>query len=121
MKRLHGTGIFVVLAASALLSANAALADPVKTIDIEPSRLITSVVPIYAAAQGGKGHIIIDCNPIEEARPPDELIRVRDAYGILIVGESMVPAYKPGDVAWVNPHKPAERDTDDGVRGETRT
>lgn len=33
MKRLHGTGISVVLAASALLSANAALADPVKTID----------------------------------------------------------------------------------------
>lgn len=72
----------------------------------------SSVVPIYAAAQGGKGHIIIDHNPIEEARPPDELIRVRDAYGILIVGESMVPAYKPGDVAWVNPHKPVERDTD---------
>jgi glucose/arabinose dehydrogenase len=33
LKRLHGTGISVVLAASALLSANAALADPVKTID----------------------------------------------------------------------------------------
>jgi phage repressor protein C with HTH and peptisase S24 domain len=39
-------------------------------------------------------------------------MRVRDAYGILIVGESMVPAYRPGDVAWVNPHKPLERDTD---------
>jgi phage repressor protein C with HTH and peptisase S24 domain len=75
-----------------------------------PSR--TSLVPIYSAAQGGKGHIIIDTNPIEEARPPEEIIRVRDAYGILIVGDSMVPAYRPGDVAWVNPHKPIERDTD---------
>ena len=74
--------------------------------------LRTSLIPIYSAAQGGKGHIIIDLNPIEEARPPDELIRVRGAYGILIVGDSMVPAYKPGDVAWVNPHKPVERDTD---------
>jgi phage repressor protein C with HTH and peptisase S24 domain len=72
----------------------------------------TSLVPIYSAAQGGRGHIIIDTNPIEEARPPDDIIRVRDAYGILIVGESMVPAYRPGDVAWINPHKPVERDTD---------
>ena len=81
-------------------------------VDPEPPCFRTFVVPIYSAAQGGKGHIIIDTNPIEEARPPEELIRVRDAYGILIVGESMVPAYKPGDVAWVNPHKPFERDTD---------
>lgn len=86
--------------------------DPLTIIHPEPPALRTSLVPIYSAAQGGRGHIIIDTNPIEEARPPDELMHVRDAYGILIVGESMVPAYKPGDVAWVNPHKQAERDTD---------
>ncbi|WP_119271514.1 LexA family transcriptional regulator [Taklimakanibacter deserti] len=86
--------------------------DPPVIIDPPLPPLRTSLVPIYSAAQGGKGHIIIDLNPIEEVRPPDELIRVRDAYGILIVGESMVPAYRPGDVAWVNPHKPIERDTD---------
>jgi phage repressor protein C with HTH and peptisase S24 domain len=85
---------------------------PLVLVDPEPPRPRTSLVPIYSAAQGGKGHIIIDFDPIEEARPPDELIRVRNAYGILIVGESMVPAYRPGDVAWVNPHKPIERDTD---------
>lgn len=81
---------------------------------VEPAAPLrrTQLVPIYSAAQGGKGHIIIDTNPIEEARPPDEIVRVRDAYGILIVGESMVPAYRPGDVAWVNPHKPIEGDTD---------
>jgi Peptidase S24-like len=81
-------------------------------IEPAPPLLRASFVPIFSAAEGGKGHIIIDTNPIEEARPPDEIIRVRDAYGILIVGESMVPAYKPGDVAWVNPNKPIERDTD---------
>jgi hypothetical protein len=92
--------------------AGAPKGDPVVTIEPEPSSFRTALVPIYSAAMGGKGHIIIDTNPIEEARPPEELIRVRGAYGILIVGESMVPAYKPGDVAWVNPHKPVERDTD---------
>jgi hypothetical protein len=69
-------------------------------------------IPIYSAAQGGKGHIIITLDPIDEAPPPEELIRVKNAYGILIVGESMVPAYRPGDIAWVNPHRHAERDTD---------
>jgi hypothetical protein len=92
--------------------AGAPRGDPVVTFDPAPAPLRGALVPIYSAAMGGKGHIIIDTNPIEEARPPDELIRVRGAYGILIVGSSMVPAYKPGDVAWVNPHKPVERDTD---------
>lgn len=77
----------------------------------DPTRDKT-LIPVYSAAQGGQGHVIIDFNPIEEARPPEELVRVRNAYGILIVGDSMVPAYKPGDIAWVNPHKPLERDTD---------
>lgn len=86
--------------------------DPPVIVEPGAPPLKTSFAPIYSAAQGGRGHIIIDLNPIEEARPPDELLRVRDAYGILIVGESMVPAYRPGDVAWVNPHKPVERDTD---------
>ena len=69
--------------------------EPVVIVDPEPPSFRTFVVPIYSAAMGGKGHIIIDTNPIEEARPPDELRRVRDAYGILIVGESMVPPTSP--------------------------
>lgn len=69
-------------------------------------------LPIYAAAEGGHGHLIIDHTPIDELGAPDDLVHVRDPYGILIVGESMVPAYRPGDIAWVNPHKLPERDTD---------
>ncbi|QIG49552.1 S24 family peptidase [Nordella sp. HKS 07] len=69
-------------------------------------------LPIVAAAQGGTGHLIIDHTPIDYLVAPDELLHVRDPYGILIVGESMVPAYRPGDIAWVNPHKLPERDTD---------
>ena len=71
-----------------------------------------SLIPVYSAARGGAGHVIIDHTPIEDAVPPEELLHVRGAYGILIVGESMVPAYKPGDIAWINPHKHPERETD---------
>lgn len=70
------------------------------------------LLPIYAAAQGGKGHLIIDHTPIDEMVAPEDLLHARDPYGILIVGESMAPAYRPGDIAWVNPHKLPERDTD---------
>lgn len=67
-------------------------------------------IPIYAAAKGGDGHLIITFDPIEHMGPPEDLMRVRNAYGILVVGESMVPAFRPGDIAWVNPNRPPERD-----------
>lgn len=73
---------------------------------------LDKLIPIYAAAQGGKGHLIIDHTPIDELPGPEELRHVRDPYGILIVGELMVPAYRPGDIAWVNPRRLPERDTD---------
>ena len=34
----------------------------------------------------------------------DMLRDVQGAYGLMIDGESMVPEYWPGDVAWINPH-----------------
>ena len=69
-------------------------------------------IKVFAAAQGGKGHSIIEYEPVETIPTPSELKGVRDGYGILIKGESMVPAYRPGDYVWVNPHKPPDRDTD---------
>jgi hypothetical protein len=77
-----------------------------------PSARRAAVIPIYSAAQGGKGHLIVSFERIDEAAAPEEIARVKNAYGILVLGESMVPAYRPGDIAWVNPHKIPERDTD---------
>lgn len=70
------------------------------------------VIPIYAAAQGGRGHLIVTFEAVEYLAPPEELLRVRDAYGILVIGDSMIPAYRPGDIAWVHPHKQKEREKD---------
>jgi phage repressor protein C with HTH and peptisase S24 domain len=68
--------------------------------------------PIYAAAQGGDGHVIITFDPIEIVKRPAILEGVRDAYGVLLTGSSMEPAYWPGDMALVHPHLPPARDTD---------
>jgi len=62
--------------------------------------------PIYAAAEGGPGEIIIGSDPVDWQPRPQRLAKVRDAYGLYIIGESMVPEYRPGDIALVNPTLP---------------
>jgi phage repressor protein C with HTH and peptisase S24 domain len=68
--------------------------------------------PIYAAAQGGNGHMIVHTDVMEYVKRPVILEGVPDSYGILIVGDSMVPAYRPMDMALIHPRRPPERDTD---------
>ncbi|WP_439618339.1 S24 family peptidase [Shinella sp.] len=68
--------------------------------------------PIFAAAKGGDGHVIVTFDAIEYVKRPAILEGVRDAYGILLTGESMVPAYWPGDMALVHPHLQPSRDSD---------
>jgi phage repressor protein C with HTH and peptisase S24 domain len=63
-------------------------------------------LPVYASAEGGGGAIIVHFDPISFADRPGPLVGVKNAYAIYIVGESMVPAYEPGDTAWINPNLP---------------
>lgn len=59
---------------------------------------------VYSGAQGGNGKLIIGSDIIDRVEMPAVLKDVQGAYGILIDGESMVPEYWPGDIAWVHPH-----------------
>ena len=68
--------------------------------------------PVYAAAEGGDGHIILTTDVIEYQKRPAMLEGVKSAYGILVVGESMSPAYRPGDIALVDPRLGHIRDTE---------
>lgn len=68
--------------------------------------------PIYAGSEGGDGHLIIHTDVMEYVKRPSVLYGVPQAYGVLIVGESMLPAYRPGDMALVHPNRPLERETD---------
>lgn len=58
---------------------------------------------VYASAEGGEGELIVDTDPIDYVDRPYTLADVEKAYAIVVTGESMVPAFKPGDRAWVNP------------------
>ena len=62
--------------------------------------------PVYASAEGGPGEIIRSTDPIDFIPRPAPVAHVREAYGLVITGESMVPEYKPGETALINPLLP---------------
>ncbi len=69
-------------------------------------------LPVYAAAMGGDGHQVITFDAIDWVKRPSILDNVKGGYAVYIVGESMIPAFRPGDMALINPHLPPQRDTD---------
>lgn len=69
-------------------------------------------LPVYGAAECGDGAIIMSSDPIDYVGRPQPLANVRDGYGVLVVGDSMVPAFEPGDIALIHPHLPPVRDCD---------
>ncbi|OCP17787.1 MULTISPECIES: S24 family peptidase [unclassified Ensifer] len=69
-------------------------------------------LPIFVAAQGGDGHVIVTFDAVEYVKRPSVLEGVKGAYGIYLTGTSMIPAYEPGDMALVHPHLPPARDKD---------
>lgn len=63
-------------------------------------------LPIYGAAQGGDGVMLLDSDPIEYGERPANLLGVVGAYGVYVVNDSMAPAYEPGDKLHVHPGRP---------------
>ena len=85
-----------------------------------------NTIPLFASAEGGEGALVISAEEIDRVPRPYTLEHVKEAYAILIEGESMDPAFEPGDIAWVNPQLGARRNHDvilygsDRVDGEAR-
>lgn len=67
---------------------------------------------VYTAAEGGSGEMVVDTNPIDLVPRPWYMKKVRDGFAVLVIGESMIPAFEPGDIAVINPRLPAMRGKD---------
>lgn len=63
-------------------------------------------LPVQVAAEGGPGELIVSSDPVDWVERPAPLANVKRAYGLIIVGESMIPEYEPGDTALINPNLP---------------
>lgn len=61
---------------------------------------------VFAAAEGGPGEILRSVEPVDWWPRPIEVQQVRGAYGMYIVGTSMIPDFSPGHVAVINPNLP---------------
>lgn len=62
--------------------------------------------PVHTAAEGGPGEIIVETDPIDFIPRPGNVQYVREAYGLVITGTSMVPEFRPGQIAVINPRLP---------------
>lgn len=67
-------------------------------------------IPVLGTAAGstqGSFEIGFEQDPIDHVRRPPNLAGVKDIYAIIVVGESMVPEHKPGDLRIIHPRRPA--------------
>lgn len=64
-------------------------------------------LPVRAAARGGADQeMFLEDGPIDWVGCPDFLVNVPDAYAIYVVGDSMVPRFRPRQLLYVSPRKP---------------
>lgn len=66
---------------------------------------------LFAAAEGGPGEMVVCNDPIEFLPRPWYLGTV-EGYAVLVVGESMIPSFRPGQIAIVNPRLPPMKGRD---------
>lgn len=69
-------------------------------------------IPVRSAGRGGdEQEMFLQDGPIDHVRRPPSLAQVRDGYAIYVVGDSMQPRFRPGQILHVNPFKPAQPGT----------
>lgn len=61
---------------------------------------------VFAAVEGGSGEMIVSSDPIDLVPRPWFLGEVKDGFAVIVVGESMSPAFEHLDMAIVNPRLP---------------
>jgi len=71
------------------------------------SSLRERMIPVRSAARGGTDQeMFLEDGPIDHRPAPSFVAHVKDAYAIYVVGDSMRPMYRPGQLLYINPHKP---------------
>lgn len=83
-------------------------AQPGRVMRLEQDQILGKHdLPVFGLAQGGQGALVLSNQPYRAIARPHVLHGVESAFGILIVGNSMFPEYREGDIAYVDPHIPA--------------
>jgi len=76
---------------------------------LPPATSPSDLIPVRSAGRGGdEQEMYLQDGPIDYIRRPPSLAHVRDAYAIYMVGDSMYPRFRPGQMLHVNPFKPPQ-------------
>lgn len=104
-------------AESPLFRTNAVIGDSIRQSALRR-------VPVLGSVIGGSdGRFVLNGQTLKEVFAPANLVDVKDLYAVFIHGDSMVPRYYAGEIAWPNPNVPVRqndfvvvqlRDEDDG-------
>lgn len=62
-------------------------------------------LPVYASAMGGAGEMIMNYEPIEYVKRPSVLENVPGGFAMYVVGDSMAPRFKPGELLLIHPKR----------------
>lgn len=116
LARVLGTTVDYLL--SGAVSAAAPARSEIRRAQVAPPvrEAMPRDVPVFGTAAGAllspnrtvepkAGAFVISDDTVDYVRRPPALENVRDAYALYIEGESMIPAYRPGDLVFVNPHR----------------
>ncbi|SMH53684.1 Phage repressor protein C, contains Cro/C1-type HTH and peptisase s24 domains [Azospirillum lipoferum] len=80
---------------------------PVPSPSLSSPAAVAEPMPVRAAARGGVDQeMFLEDGPIDWVAKPDYLKNARDPYAMYVVGESMMPRFRPAQLLHVNPHKP---------------
>jgi phage repressor protein C with HTH and peptisase S24 domain len=72
--------------------------------------MLDSRIPVYAATQAGDGIEVMSRDPVDSLDRPASVAHVRDAYAVIVTGDSMIPSVRPGDIVVLHPHKVPRRE-----------
>jgi hypothetical protein len=65
-------------------------------------------LPVFSTSESGAsaGALVVSEVAVDWVARPAALLRVRDAYGLIVSDDTMSPEHKPGSIALVHPHLP---------------
>lgn len=71
-----------------------------------PYSTLPNDVPVFGTAAGSFAGSFVIGEAIDHKPRPPGLLKARDIYAIYVVGSSMEPEHPPGELRFVNPHRP---------------
>ena len=84
-----------------------------KATNLPASNTLIRDLPVYGVAVGGKEEeFSFNGSVVDYVRRPPSLMKINNAFGVYVTGDSMSPRFENGDLVFVHPGRPAKPGND---------